>query len=168
MEASRYRPLEEFDREFRAKHYVDLLKRRSDRSRTMLTKYLKAAMRHAQYEILPDVGQFYGEIPECNGVYATAISLKSCRDQLGEALDEWGLFRVYRNSPNIVRLRSLRLFSKWDQIFKDAMTTAAAIDRLVHHSVIIELNVPSFRVETAKTKKSRGQFQSKTPATSNF
>ena len=43
-----------------------------------------------------------------------------------------------------VLLTSNLAFSKWDQIFKDAMTTAAAIDRLVHHSVIIELNVPSF------------------------
>jgi DNA replication protein DnaC len=32
-------------------------------------------------------------------------------------------------------------FSKWESIFKDPMTTAAAIDRLVHHSVILELNV---------------------------
>ena len=54
-----------------------------------------------------------------------------------------------------VLLTSNLAFSKWDQIFKDAMTTAAAIDRLVHHSVIIELNVPSFRVETAKTTKTK-------------
>jgi DNA replication protein DnaC len=33
------------------------------------------------------------------------------------------------------------------------MTTAAAIDRLVHHSVIVELNVPSYRLETAKSSK---------------
>lgn len=52
-----------------------------------------------------------------------------------------------------VLLTSNLAFSKWDQIFKDAMTTAAAIDRLVHHSIILELNVPSFRVETAKTTK---------------
>jgi DNA replication protein DnaC len=44
-------------------------------------------------------------------------------------------------------------FSKWDQIFKDPMTTAAAIDRLVHHCVIVELNVPSYRVEAAKRAK---------------
>lgn len=49
-----------------------------------------------------------------------------------------------------VLLTSNLAFSKWDQIFKDAMTTAAAIDRIVHHSVIIELNVTSYRVETAK------------------
>ena len=35
-------------------------------------------------------------------------------------------------------------------IFKDPMTTAAAIDRLVHHSVIVELNVPSYRLEQAR------------------
>jgi DNA replication protein DnaC len=40
-------------------------------------------------------------------------------------------------------------FSKWEQIFKDAMTTAAAIDRLVHHSIILELNVSSYRLEKA-------------------
>lgn len=44
-------------------------------------------------------------------------------------------------------------FSKWDQIFKDPMTTAAAIDRLVHHSVIIEINVGSYRTEAAKNKQ---------------
>ncbi len=41
-------------------------------------------------------------------------------------------------------------FSQWEQIFKDPMTTAAAIDRLVHHSVILELNLPSYRMEQAK------------------
>lgn len=43
-------------------------------------------------------------------------------------------------------------FSKWEGIFKDAMMTAAAIDRLVHPCVIIELNIPSYRVEEAKKK----------------
>ena len=56
-----------------------------------------------------------------------------------------------------VLLTSNLPLSKWDQIFKDTMTTADAIDRLVHHSVIIELNVPSFRVETAQHSKSKGQ-----------
>jgi len=44
-------------------------------------------------------------------------------------------------------------FSKWESIFKDAMTTAAAIDRLVHHSVILEINLPSYRIEHAKKTK---------------
>ena len=41
-------------------------------------------------------------------------------------------------------------FSKWNQIFKDEMTTAAAIDRLVHHSIILEINRDSYRTEVAK------------------
>jgi DNA replication protein DnaC len=44
-------------------------------------------------------------------------------------------------------------FSKWEAIFKDPMTTAAAIDRLVHHSVILELNLSSYRLEQAKKTK---------------
>ena len=44
-------------------------------------------------------------------------------------------------------------FSKWESIFKDAVTTAAAIDRLVHHSVILEINLPSYRMEHAKKTK---------------
>jgi DNA replication protein DnaC len=44
-------------------------------------------------------------------------------------------------------------FSKWERIFKDPMTAAAAIDRLVHHSVILELNLPSYRLEHSKENK---------------
>ena len=43
-------------------------------------------------------------------------------------------------------------FSKWEAIFKDPMVAAAAIDRLVHHSVIIELNLQSYRMEQAKAR----------------
>ncbi len=46
-------------------------------------------------------------------------------------------------------------FSKWEQIFKDPMTAAAAIDRLVHHSVILELNIESYRLQVAKQNKSK-------------
>ena len=52
-----------------------------------------------------------------------------------------------------VLLTSNLPFSKWEAIFKDPLTTAAAIDRLVHHSVILELNIPSYRLEQAKKKK---------------
>jgi len=52
-----------------------------------------------------------------------------------------------------VLLTSNLPFSGWEAIFKDPMTTAAAIDRLVHHAVILELNVPSYRAEQAKKKR---------------
>lgn len=53
-----------------------------------------------------------------------------------------------------VMITSNLVFSKWDQIFKDPMTTAAAIDRVVHHSMILELNVPSYRAEAAQKRRS--------------
>ena len=46
-------------------------------------------------------------------------------------------------------------FSKCEQIFKDPMVTAAAIDRLVHHSVILELNIESYRMQVAKKNKNK-------------
>ena len=47
------------------------------------------------------------------------------------------------------------VFSEWEQIFKNPMTTAAAIDRLVHHSVILELDVPSYRAQSAQERSTR-------------
>ncbi len=63
----------------------------------MLTKYLEAAMRHARYEILADDGSYYGEIPDCRGVYANASTLEQCRAEVEEALEDWLLFRIYKN-----------------------------------------------------------------------
>jgi DNA replication protein DnaC len=59
---------------------------------------------------------------------------------------------AYRYERGSVMLTSNLPFSRWDQIFKDPMTTASAIDRVVHHSVILELNVPSYRLETSKAR----------------
>jgi len=45
------------------------------------------------------------------------------------------------------------VFSQWDQIFKNPMTTMAAIDRLVHHATILEMAGPSIREEEAKAAR---------------
>jgi len=58
-----------------------------------------------------------------------------------------------RYERSSILLTSNLPFSKWDSIFKDPMTTAAAIDRLVHHSVILELNLASYRLEESKKSK---------------
>jgi DNA replication protein DnaC len=49
-----------------------------------------------------------------------------------------------------VVITSNLVFSQWDQIFKNPMTTAAAIDRVVHHSTILEFNVSSYRTKRAQ------------------
>jgi DNA replication protein DnaC len=64
---------------------------------------------------------------------------------------------AHRYERGSVMLTSNLQFSKWENIFKDPMTTAAAIDRLVHHSVILELNLDSYRMEQAKIKKKGGK-----------
>ncbi len=61
---------------------------------------------------------------------------------------------AHRYEHGSVMITSNLPFSKWEQIFKDPMTTAAAIDRLVHHSVILELNVDSYRLEESQKEKS--------------
>jgi DNA replication protein DnaC len=81
----------------------------------------------------------------------------------GMIIDDLGYIRQSREEMEVVftllaeryergsvLLTSNLPFSKWEGIFKDPMTTAAAIDRLVHHSIIVELNIPSYRLEQAK------------------
>jgi predicted RNase H-like HicB family nuclease len=63
----------------------------------MLTNYIRNAMKRAKYEILPDDGTIYGEIPGFDGVYANADNLETCRDELEEVLGEWILLRTYKN-----------------------------------------------------------------------
>lgn len=47
------------------------------------------------------------------------------------------------------------VFSEWGRIFKSPMTTAAAIDRLVHHSSILEVDRGSIRAEDAERRGKR-------------
>lgn len=63
----------------------------------MLIEYIRAAMHRAKYEILPDDGTFYGEIPGFDGVYTNANTLEACREELEEVLEEWILLRVSKN-----------------------------------------------------------------------
>ena len=57
-----------------------------------------------------------------------------------------------RYETRSVVITSDLLLSQWDSVFKDPMTTRAAIDRLVHHATILELK-DSYRQEEAKRRK---------------
>jgi DNA replication protein DnaC len=61
-------------------------------------------------------------------------------------------FLAERYERRSVMLSSNLPFSKWDQVFKDPMTTMAAIDRLVHHALILEFSGESLRAQKAKEK----------------
>jgi len=65
-------------------------------------------------------------------------------------------FLAERYERRSVLLSSNLVFSKWDQIFKDPMTTMAAIDRLVHHAIILEFNGESMRTPRDQEKETGG------------
>lgn len=64
----------------------------------MLTSYIRAAMRHARYEIVEDDGSFYGEIPSISGVWANAKTLEGCREELEGVLEGWVLLSIADHS----------------------------------------------------------------------
>lgn len=64
-------------------------------------------------------------------------------------------FLAQRYERKSVLITSNVVFSQWDRIFKDPMTTAAAIDRLVHHAVILEMSGDSYRSDAAKKRGER-------------
>ena len=47
-------------------------------------------------------------------------------------------------------------FGEWGRVFPDKAMTLAAIDRLVHHATIFEMNVESYRARKARERKRSG------------
>jgi DNA replication protein DnaC len=92
-------------------------------------------------------------LKQFNGFEALIIDDIGYVQQSREEMEVLFTLLAERYERGSVLLTSNLPFSKWEQIFKDPMTTAAAIDRLVHHSVILELNIPSYRLEHAKKAK---------------
>ena len=69
-------------------------------------------------------------------------------------------FLAERYERRSVMITSNLVFSQWDRIFKDAMTTAAAIDRLVHHSIILELSSKSsYRSDAAQKRNATNNHE---------
>ena len=76
--------------------------------------------------------------------------------QSREEMEVLFTFLSERYERRSLMITSNLLFSEWDKIFKDPMTTAAAIDRLVHHSVILELDNESYRAKQARKNQPKG------------
>src|SRR6056297_1939223 len=66
---------------------------------------------------------------------------------------------AYRYERGSMLITSNLHFIRWQEVFKDPMNTEAAIDRLVHHSVILELNVESYRAQAAKDRADKDKFK---------
>lgn len=72
--------------------------------------------------------------------------------QTREGMEVFFTLLAERYERGTIMISSNLVFSEWEKIFKDPITTAAAIDRLIHHSIILELNLPSYRLESSKKK----------------
>ena len=72
--------------------------------------------------------------------------------QSREEMEVLFTFLAERYERRSVMITSNLVFSKWDQIFKDPLTTMAAVDRLVHHAVILEFDNQSIRATQAKAR----------------
>jgi DNA replication protein DnaC len=72
--------------------------------------------------------------------------------QSREEMEVLFTFLAERYEKKSVIITSNLVFSQWDQIFKDPMTTMAAVDRLVHHAIILEFTGDSHRAQAAKNK----------------
>jgi DNA replication protein DnaC len=77
--------------------------------------------------------------------------------QSREEMEVLFTFLAERYEKKSVIITSNLVFSQWDQIFKDPMTTMAAIDRLVHHALILEFTGESHRAAAAKSKAAKTQ-----------
>jgi DNA replication protein DnaC len=75
--------------------------------------------------------------------------------QSQEEMEVLFTFLSERYERRSVVITSNLVFSEWDRIFKNPMTTAAAIDRLVHHCTILEMTGPSQRSSEAKDRRQK-------------
>ncbi len=66
-------------------------------------------------------------------------------------------FLSERYERRSLMITSNLMFSEWDKIFKNPMTTLAAIDRLVHHSIVLELDCESYRAKQALKRQKGGK-----------
>jgi len=64
----------------------------------MITDYIKAGLKKAQYKQLDD-GSWYADIPKFQGVWANGSSVEECRDELQEVLEEWLILKIRDRDP---------------------------------------------------------------------
>lgn len=78
----------------------------------MFTEYVQAAMKKAEYEIIPEDVLFYGHIPGFVGVWAAEKTLEDTRNELQNVLEDWLLFKLWDHDDDIPVLGKLSLYPK--------------------------------------------------------
>lgn len=105
------------------------------------------------------------ELAILDGYDAIALDDIGYVQQSRDEMEVLFTFLAERYERRSVMITSNLVFSEWDKIFKDPMTTAAAIDRLVHHSVILEMTGPSIRIEAAQADQGGSKQSNSEPST---
>jgi predicted RNase H-like HicB family nuclease len=59
----------------------------------MLTEYIRGAMHRAHYELMEN-GQFFGSVPQCQGLWAQGPTLEKCREELQSTLEDWIMIKL--------------------------------------------------------------------------
>jgi len=59
----------------------------------MFAEYIDGAVEGATFDKL-ETGEFYGQIPLCQGVWASGETLEGCRKELIEVLEDWLLLKL--------------------------------------------------------------------------
>lgn len=93
------------------------------------------------------------ELAELDGFDVVVLDDIGYVQQSREEMEVLFTFLAERYERKSVAITSNLVFSEWGKIFKDEMTTAAAIDRVVHHAIILELNGRSVRAEHAEESR---------------
>ena len=89
------------------------------------------------------LGDYFKKLDKFENIFIDDIGyVQKSREEM-EVLFSLLAHRYERKS---IMITSNLVFSKWELIFKDKLTTAAAIDRMVHHCVILEMDLPSYRI----------------------
>ena len=105
------------------------------------------------------------ELATLDGFDAIALDDIGYVQQSRDEMEVLFTFLAERYERRSVMITSNLVFSEWDRIFKDPMTTAAAIDRLVHHSIILEMTGPSIRIEAAQAEQGASKPNDSQPPT---
>lgn len=107
------------------------------------------------------------ELTALDGYDAVILDDIGYVQQSREEMEVLFTFLAERYERRSVIITSNLVFSEWDRIFKDPMTTAAAIDRLVHHSVILEMTGRSVRADAAEQAKKERMTATATTTTTD-
>jgi DNA replication protein DnaC len=93
------------------------------------------------------------QLKKLDGFEAVILDDLGYVQQSREEMEVLFTFFAERYERRSLLISSNLVFSQWEKIFQDPMTTMAAIDRLVHHSIILEFDGDSYRASTHKRER---------------